>query len=57
MVGYLNGQPECLVIFTRISGQYIRKQEGVHLLGIQMVRLSSIQVAFEYLTIYHLLSL
>ena len=30
--------------------QYIRKQDGVHLSGIQMVGLSGIQMAFKYWT-------
>ena len=33
--------------------QYKRKQDGIHLLGIQMVWLSGIQMVFEYWTIWH----
>ena len=35
----------------RIPDQYIRKQDGVHLPGIQIVGLSGIQMAFENWTI------
>ena len=37
----------------QILEQYIRKQDCVHLFGIQMVGLSGIQMAFKYRTIWH----
>ena len=36
-----------------IFDQYIRKQNGIHLSGIQMLGLSSIQMAIEYRTIWY----
>ena len=51
MVQYSNGRSSGYVICTRptaqIPNQYIRKQDGVHLSGIQMVELSSIQMALK----------
>ena len=40
-----------------ILDQYLRKQDGVHLLGIQMVGLAGIHMAFKNQTIWHLASL
>ena len=40
----------------QILDQYIRKQDGVHLSFIQMVGLSSTQMAFKNQTIWHLTS-
>ena len=37
----------------QISDQYIRKQDGVHLSSIQMVRLSGIQMPFQNQTIWN----
>ena len=54
---YSNGQFMGYVLCTRptiwISDQCTRKQDVVHLSGIQMVRLSGIQNAFENQTIWH----
>ena len=54
MVQYSKGWSVNYVLCTRptiqIPDQYIRKQGGVHLSGIQRVGLSSIQMAFEYQT-------
>ena len=51
MVQYLNGWSMCYVLCTRLTiwklDQYIRKQNGIHLSGIQIVRLPDIQMAFE----------
>ena len=43
----------CTRLTIWIPDQYIRKQDGVHLSGIQMVGLSSVQMAFEYQTIWY----
>ena len=51
MVGVLG-----TILTIQIPDQFTRKQDGVHLSGIQMVGLSSIQMAFEYQTIWHLTS-
>ena len=60
MVWYSNGQSMGYVLCTsrtiRILDQNKRKQDGVHLSGIQMVGLSGIQMAFENQTIWHLTS-
>ena len=45
---YILDQP-----FEYVLDQYIRKQDFVHLLGIQMVGLFGIQMAFENQTIWH----
>ena len=46
---------KCYVLCTRptiqIPNQYIRKQDGIHLSSIQMVGLSSIQMAFKNQTV------
>ena len=46
----------CTKLTIKITGQDIRKQDGVHLSGIQMVGLSDIQMAFNYQTICHPIS-
>ena len=50
----------CFVLCTKLTiqtlDQYIRKQDGIHLSVIQMIQLSSIQMALKYLTIWHLTS-
>ena len=43
----------CSRLTIQILDQNIRKQDGVHMSGIQMVLLSSIQMAFKYWTIWH----
>ena len=63
MVWYSNGCSKALSYVldnfygTRLTiwipDQYIRKQDGIHLTGIQMVGLSGIQMAFENRTIRH----
>ena len=45
------------VIITQIPNQHVRKQNGIHLSGIQMVGLSDIQMVFKYQTIWHPTSL
>ena len=37
-----------ITILIKKKDHYLRKQDGVHLFGIQMVGLSGIQVAIEY---------
>ena len=58
MIRYSNGRFTCYVLCTRLTiqilDQYIRKQDGIHLSGIQMVGLSGIQMLLEYGTIWHL---
>ena len=44
---------KCTRPTIRILDQNIRKQDGVHVSGIQIVGLSGIQMAFEYQTIWH----
>ena len=55
MVRYLKGWFMCFVLCTgptiQIPDQYIKKQDSVHLSGIQMVGFSGNQIAFKYQTI------
>ena len=51
--GWSMGYVPCTKPTIRIPDQYIRKQDGIHLSGIQMVGLSGIQMAFENQTIWH----
>ena len=54
MVQYLNGPSRlCTSPTIWIPNQYIRKEYGIHLSGIQMIALSSIQMAFQNQTIWH----
>ena len=56
MVLFSNGRSMCYPMYwptIQIPDQYIQKHDGVHLSIIQMVRLSSIQRAFYYRTVWH----
>ena len=43
----------CTRLTILIPDQYVRKQDGINFSGIQMVGLSSIQLAFKKWTIWH----
>ena len=51
--GWSMGYVLCTTPTNQIPDQYIRKADGNHLSGIQMVGLSSILVAFENQNIWH----
>ena len=57
MVWFSNGWSMDCILCNRPTiqklYQYIRKQDGIHLYGIQMVGLSGIQMAFENHTVWH----
>ena len=57
IVLYSNGRSMGYALYNKptiqILDQYIRKQQGIHLSGIQMVGLSGIQMSFENQTIWH----
>ena len=52
LVLFSNGWSMCYILYTRLNiqipEQFIRKQDGIHFSGIQMVRLSSFQMAFKW---------